>query len=137
MIDNLEAPLEPGEPPENITQFVPGQETPEEFATASVPDLAPDSIDYVTLHPDFDCALLGVSVHPTRPTVAVYSMELLIAGIMTSCAVGREMAMLNIKTMMEAVNADLGVRAPVFVDDNEFVKARKKASDEAGPKIII
>ncbi len=120
--------------PENITQFVPGQEA---FPSAPVPDLAPDSVEYITLHPDFDAAMLGPSVHPTRPTVAVYSIEMLLAIIMSSELVGREMAQLNVRTMMEAVNADLGVRAPVFVDDYEFVKAKKKASDEEGPKIIV
>jgi hypothetical protein len=170
MIDDntFEAPEEPGTPPENITQFVPGQEKypsfqgafckdpwpsdlgdtisgikaseeagQEAFPSAPVPDLAPDSVEYVTLHPDFDAAMLGPSVHPSRPTVAVYSIELLLAIVMSSELVGREMALMNIRTMMEVVNADLKERAPVFVDDYEFVKAKKKASDEEGPKIIV
>jgi hypothetical protein len=118
--------------PENITQFVPGQEeTPPAVAAE------PGAVEYITLHPDFDAAMLGPSVHPSRPTVAVYSIELLLAIIMSSELVGREMAMLNVRTMMEAVNADLKERAPVFVDDHEFVLAKKKASDEEGPKIIV
>lgn len=95
------------------------------------PEPQATGVEVITLHEMYNPALLGFAANPAMP-VAVYSIELMLATVQTAEAVGREMATHHVQMVIEACTKDLGPRAPVFVDDFEFVQRQK----QGGPKIV-
>lgn len=82
-----------------------------------LPDPPEDIETFVTLHGDFDGAIIGHTFDPDLPPRFCYSLELLTAIVMALESVGDAMARANVATMMQAVRQAEGDRAPVFIDD--------------------